>query len=261
MAVRLVRIDRFPIKSFDGATAERARVLPSGAIEQDRRFAVFAAGGRFVTAKRTPRFHALRTEFAADFSEVTLADRHSGREEAFPLVAGGEPLQRRLSEQFGLPVTLREDAAAGFPDDTLASGPTLISAETLAAVGEWFGFSAEEARRRFRANLVIEGGGPFWEDRLFGPPGEPIGFRVGGLTFFGTNPCARCAVPGRDPDTGEPIRGFMRTFADRRRASLPPWAAPDAFDHYFRLAVNTRLYAPADGGEIAVGDVVEMIDG
>jgi uncharacterized protein YcbX len=158
-----------------------------------------------------------------------------------------------------MPVALREDAAAGFPDDTLASGPTVMGAETLAAVGDWFDLTPDDARRRFRANLTLEGGGPFWEDRLFAAPGETVTFRVGDVMFFGTNPCARCVVPGRDPSTGEPIAGFAKSFADRRRAAMPAWAEPEAFDHFFRLAVNTRLFAPAVGGVVRVGDPVEVL--
>ena len=62
-------------------------------------------------------------------------------------------------------MTLRENAVEGFPDDTIASGPTVIGAESLATVADWFGLSPDDARRRFRANLTIEGGGAFWEDR------------------------------------------------------------------------------------------------
>ena len=77
---------------------------------------------------------------------------------------------------------------------------------------------------------------------------------------MGTNPCARCVVPGRDSRTGAVTPGFPKEFTIRRRAALPPWAECDAFDHTFRLAVNTQLYAPAAGGTLRVGDAVELVN-
>lgn len=260
MTVRLARIDLYPIKSFDPVTVQSARLLPSGGIENDRRFALFDAQGKVVNGKRTPFVHALRFTFDDAIEHVTIAARDGSCEQTYSLADDRAALASRLAEHFGQPVTLRENPAAGFPDDTLAPGPTVLAAETLAAVADWFGLSFDDARRRFRANLLIEGGGPFWDDRLFGPPGDPVLFRVGDVMLFGTNLCARCVVPSRDPATAEQTSGFAKTFADRRRQSLPPWADPDAFDHYFRLAVNTRLFAPPAGGLIRVGDPVELVN-
>jgi len=260
MTVRLARIDIYPVKSFDPVTVAAARLLPSGGIEHDRRFALVDAQGKWVNGKRNPLVHALRFSFDAALEQVTVTDRRDGREDVFSLASDCPALEARLSEHFGDPVTLHEDPAAGFPDDTLSPGPTVIAAETLAAVADWFGLTPDDARRRFRANLTVEGGGPFWDDRLFGPPGSPVLFRVGEVLLFGTNPCARCVVPSRDPDTAEQLPGFAKSFAVRRRDTLPAWADPDAFDHFFRLAVNTRLYSPVEGGVIRVGDTVELVN-
>ena len=70
------------------------------------------------------------------------------------------------------------------------------------------------------------------------------------------NPCARCAVPGRDSRTGLVENSeFAKVFAEKRRKSLPEWAEPARFDHFYRLAVNTRIPPSEDGKKIAVGDV------
>ncbi len=259
MTVRLARIDLYPIKSFDAVTVETAGVLPAGCLEHDRRFAVFDDDGKVVNGKRTPLVHLLHTTFDPDFNRVTIVDRRSDRAETFSLSGDYSPLESRLSEHFGFAVHIRENVEAGFPDDTLSSGPTIIAAETLARVAEWLGLTYDEARRRFRANLVVEGGGAFWDDRLFGNPGETVTFRAGELMFFGTNPCARCVVPSRDPATGRQQPGFAKVFAQNRQASLPDWSPPDAFDHFYRLAVNTRLFAPATGGRLCIGDSVEVL--
>ena len=66
-------------------------------------------------------------------------------------------------------------------------------------------------------------------------------------------------VPSRDPVTGEAISGFSRTFAQRREENMPPWAAASRFDHFYRLAVNTRLADGQTGGVIRVGDEVGVV--
>ena len=51
---------------------------------------------------------------------------------------------------------------------------------------------------------------------------------------------------------------FQKTFAENRREGLPPWAAASRFDHFYRLAVNTR---PSDSGTgtIRAGDPVTVL--
>jgi uncharacterized protein YcbX len=153
--VRLARIDLFPVKSFDSVTAKSARLLPSGGLENDRRFALFDAQGKFINGKGTPLVHALNLTFDDAIEHVTIATRDGSGEQTYSLAADRPAIESRLAEHFGQPVTLREDTAAGFPDDTLAAGPTVLAAETLAAVADWFGLPFDDARRRFRANLLI----------------------------------------------------------------------------------------------------------
>ena len=177
--------------------------------------------------------------------------------------ADGEALNAWLSEAFGVPVTVRESPESGFPDDTDAPGPTVIASATLDAVAAWFGgLDAEDCRGRFRANLEIGGTEAFWDDRLYAESGRGVRFRVGGVVIEGVNPCQRCAVPMRSPVSGETIPDFVRRFHALRERTLPPWADASRFNHFYRLAVNTRL--PADAAElpaiVRVGDPVEIID-
>jgi hypothetical protein len=129
----------------------------------------------------------------------------------------------------------------------------------LAEITTWFpGLTIDAVRDRFRANLEIDGVEPFWEDRLVGRRLGAVRFRVGEAEFLGTNPCARCIVPTRDARYGEPIRQFATAFARHRQASLPDWAPADRFDHYYRLAVNTRRV----GGRpctLHVGDELKIL--
>nr|WP_254714827.1 MOSC domain-containing protein [Natranaeroarchaeum aerophilus] len=147
------------------------------------------------------------------------------------------------------------------PDDTDASGPTVISRETLDAVAGWFdGIDATEMRRRLRPNIIIEAGEPFWEDQLYADRDSVVPFRLGDAELAGVNPCQRCVVPTRDPDTGAETEGFRERFVERREATLPEWVDRDWYDHYFRLMVCTRLGEDAAGSTLRVGDEVTVIE-
>jgi hypothetical protein len=185
---RLERITLYPVKSCDGIDVSEARVLPSGALENDRRWRLVDMDGRVVNAKRSPVFHAIRAEFAlgpeggerlvtlsidpAAIAAGGLSEParllHLGRD-SFHLVPGPEGPCGWLSEAFGMPVLLEERADGGFPDDRDAPGPTLVSTASLMEVARWFGFDLAESRRRFRANLEIGGCDAFWEDTLASP--------------------------------------------------------------------------------------------
>jgi hypothetical protein len=127
-------------------------------------------------------------------------------------------------------------------------------------VATWFdGLAPGEVRRRFRANLEIDGVEPFWEDRLYSDEGGAVRFQVGDVVLDGTNPCQRCVVPTRSSETGERYDEFARIFESRRYETLPYWATRSRFDHFYRLAVNTRP-VPGKEGTIRVGDEVTILE-
>jgi uncharacterized protein YcbX len=267
---QLRSITVFPVKSLDGARIKAIDFVGAGGLRHDRRFALQDAAGKFVNGKRFPAIHAVRAEFSPDFAQVTL--RAPGRTlETFRLAAGDAALEAWFSDYFGFTVTLAENIETGFPDDLESPGPTLISTATLAEVCRWFPqLDLDEVRRRFRANLEIDSTTgtidcpAFWEDRLFRDFAVPDArdtapFRIGAAHLEGVNPCARCAVPTRDSRTGEAITKFAVDFSARRRETLPAWSAVSAFDHYYRLAINTRA-AAAVGRTIRIGDDVATLD-
>ncbi len=254
MSATLNRITIFPIKSLDGVDVESAAVLPGGALENDRRFALVDADGRYVNGKRTPAVHHVRAEY--DLTRMTV--RFNGDLE-FALEQEQREIGRWLSDALGIACGLAENTATGFPDDTDSPGPTLISTATLETIASWFpNLTLAETRRRFRANLEIAGVEPFWEDRLVGPAGVAVPFRVGDVRWWGTNPCQRCVVPTRDADSGEPTPGFQKAFAVARESSLPVWAARDRFNHFYRLAVNTQLAPGQSQPRLRMGDAVAL---
>jgi uncharacterized protein YcbX len=147
-------------------------------------------------------------------------------------------------------------------------------------VTEWFpGLSLDAVRQRFRTTLEIDraegvanAGGShsaaktasinghlpaFWEDQLYGEDERSVvRFRIGEVNFEGSNPCARCPVPARDPQTAADLTGFQKRFTDLRRETLPPWAPATRFDHFYRLAVNTRIAPTETGKPLRLGDSV-----
>jgi len=256
---RLERITLFPVKSLDGFDVAEAEVLTGGALRDDRRFALVDAEGWAVHGKRTAAVHRVRSAYDGDARTLTLGLEGDRDQRTFRLDADRDALQTWLSEALGAAVTVIEDQTSGFPDDTEAPGPTVVAAATLDAVAGWFpGLDGESCRRRFRVNLTVGGVEPFWDDRLYTEPDRVVRFRVGGVVFEGTNPCQRCVVPGRSPETGETTPAFRSRFASLRRETLPPWAEASRFDHFFRLAVNTRL-ADRGAGVLRVGDPVEIL--
>ena len=256
----LARITIYPVKSLDGHSLASARILPSGAIENDRRYALVDSDGQFLNGKRTPAIHAIRSSFDPETRVLTIRIEGADGARRFGLDQDHDraSLGTYLSEVFGQEVTLVEDSESGFPDDTDAPGPTVLGTGTVNAVAGWFGLEPDEIRGRFRANLEVDDVEPFWEDRLFGAVGSFVRFRIGGVVFEGTNPCRRCVVPSRSPTTGDAIPGFQKEFAERRQESLPGWAEASRFEHFYRLAVNTRL-APDGPGVIRVGDAVAIL--
>jgi uncharacterized protein len=254
----LSRIYLFPIKSLDGLSVAAARINSAGILEHDRMYAMVDAIGSYVNGKRTDRVHLIRTTFAEDYREACFWIQGETHQRTFVLDEPGG-INRWLTDFFGFAVQLVCEPTNGFPDDRTASGPTIVSEGSLQEVARWFpGLTFEGARRRFRTNLELNAAEPFWEDRLFGAPDELKSFRIGNVAFRGHNPCQRCVVPSRDPESGiQSVRGFQKAFMAARKECLPPWANRDRFNHYYRFAVNTSVPSSEAGKILRLGDAVE----
>ncbi len=259
MTATLARILVFPIKSLDGVEADRLIVRPSGALEYDRRWALVDADGRPVNGKRTAAVNLVRAEYDLGAMRIRVRNGEDGPSAEFSLVDDRTALAAWMSDAVGMACRLAENTAVGFPDDTDAPGPTVISTATLTAVADWFGLTLNEARRRFRTNLEVDGVEPFWEDRLVGPAGTGVPFRIGATRWLGMKACQRCVVPTRSSLAGELTHGFQKTFVTQRERTLPEWATRERFDHFYRLAVNTRLAPGQLVDSLSRGDEVEVM--
>lgn len=251
------RLFIYPIKSLDRVEIEQIRVLKNGALKRDREWAIFDQSGRFVNGKRHKKVYGLRSQFDLDTNTVLLRVQGTDRTNEFQLKERAT-LENWLREYFGFPVEVKQNLDGGFPDDTVSPGPTVISTATLEAIASWYpGLDVEEVRLRFRSNIEISGVPPFWEDRLFAQAGA-VHFRIGDVRFRGINPCQRCVVVTRNPKTGAAYPNFQKTFIAQRQATLPEWAARARFNHFYRLAINTRLPVTEAGKTIGVGDALRL---
>src|SRR5260370_7517680 len=145
--------------------------------------------------------------------------------------------------------------------------PAEVCTASLESVANWFpptpqgfpGITPDEARQRFRATLEINGVPAFWEDQLFGEDERRIvRFKIGDVNFEGSNPCARCPVPPRNPQTGEILEGFQKRFTQLRESTLPPWSPRPRFDHFYRLAPNTPVAATATNKLVRLRDPLHL---
>ena len=76
--------------------------------------------------------------------------------------------------------------------------------------------------------------------------------------FLGHNPCQRCVVPTRDPDTAAPVAEFQKKFMRLRQETLPQWANAARFNHFYRFAVNTSIPPSEAGRCLRVNDTVQL---
>ncbi len=255
---KLSRITVYPIKSLDGHDLSACTVLESGALVDDRRYALVDGWGKYISGKTCAAIHGIRATFSDDVQSVTLS--REGQQKSFSITDEQEGLAAWCGEMLGKKCRLIENAVGGFPDDCEAPGPTLISTSSLEAVADWFdGLDLAEARRRFRFNLELSDAPAFWEDSLVPEEPKVRRFRLGDLVWQGRGICMRCVVPTRDSLDGTVTSGFAREFNQLREETLPNWSPVTRFDHFYRLGANTRLDSDDNGNVVRVGDSIELI--
>ncbi|MFC6785783.1 MOSC domain-containing protein [Halobaculum halobium] len=262
-ATTLDRIRVFPIKSLDGVDVEAAALAPDGGLAPDREFALLDADGDYVNGKNERRIHRVSADVDLGARTVRLAAPHdvdAPDAARYHLDDDRDGIETWLGSFLGYGVSLVSDRDGGYPDDTELPGPTVISTGTLREVASWFdGVTVDSMRRRLRANVELASDEAFFEDRLVAELGERVRFRAGDAELLGVNPCQRCVVPSRDPDTGEEFDDFRARFIRKREATMPDWSGGGRFDHGFRLMVNTVVPSDSAGERLHVGDGVRLL--
>src|ERR1700687_4979721 len=155
----LANIRLHPIKALDPVHVKEARIGPGGGLDLDRVWPLYSADGQWVNGKRTPAVHLIRANYSPDLSSVTLsvpADRRKIPPRTFAFPAEHEEASEWFSVFFEQQIIVRY-SPGGFPDDTIASAPTIVSTASLQAVASWFpGLSLDDIRLRFRTTLEID---------------------------------------------------------------------------------------------------------
>lgn len=253
---RVERLRIYPVKGLDGTDVESSRITPGGTLAHDREYAFFDSDGEWVNGKRTDRVHDCSTAFDPESDLLTVDTPTETRR--FDLRTDRDDAAAWFSEFFDVPVEIRRRDGGGFVDRPRA-GPSVVSTATLETVAGWFDdLTVDGVRRRLRANAEIGGVPAFWEDRVLGEGAPDL--LAGDVRLTGVEPCGRCVVPQRDPDTGEPTPGFRERFVERRRETFPEWADADAFDHFYAVMVIADVPEGCRGGTIACGDEVRVVE-
>lgn len=261
----------YPIKGLDAMDVDSIRINDAGTFSGDREYALldpeednviedrFDSVGKTFNGKEIDHTHEVTSAFDPETDTLTLTMDETGETFRFDLRSERDAASEWFSDFVGEPVELRHREPPSFIDRPKL-GPSVISTATLEEVASWFdGMTPEGARIRLRPNIEVGGVPAFWEDQFLGD--DPSGFDVGDVRFDGAEACARCVVPSRDPDTGEPIADFQKRFAERREATLPEWADRDAFEHFFTVMLITKVPASSYGGTVSVGDQISVESG
>ena len=259
--LRIAALYVYPLKGAAGLPVPTADVTPRG-LSGDRRWMVAGADGRFLSGRTHPAFVLLRARPVPGGLRLE-ADGHPPLDVETP----GETAPRVSGEVWGSRLALREAPAARAwlrawlgadarlvyqPDETRrpadpAYAPghevSLADAYPLLVTTEPSRHDLEARAgvaldvRRFRPNVVVEGGAPWGEDGWGDLALGPVAFRA-------VKPCARCSVTTLDPDTAEASAEPLRTLAGfRKRGSKV------LFGQYL---------VPLAGGALRVGDALSL---
>jgi uncharacterized protein YcbX len=238
--VRVAELWRYPVKSLQGERLDEAGLGPAG-IAGDRHYAIFdVATGFGLTARRAPELlHAAARLLPGGAVAVTLPDGSVAADDAALSAWLGREVRLRRSEDVGRrryenPSDIETEAA---PSWTVFEGsPAAFHDSAVVAVSLLSRESAGGADpRRFRANVLLDGGG---EDDLVGST-----VRVGTALVDVRARIARCVMVGRpQPGSIELDREVLRRIHRERGG---------------RLAVGGPVLRP---GAVRIGDALAVAD-
>jgi uncharacterized protein YcbX len=255
----LSRITIYPVKSLDGVSLQKSEIIEGGCLLHDREYAIIDEKRNFIIGKTNALVHTLRSDIDIENETISFRENSIASWTLFHLRTEKSAIESYLSNHFGKTIILVQDNTGRFMDIPDISGLTILSTSSLNEISTWYNLNIDETRKRFRATLEIEGVPAFWEDRLFTKDGTAIEFKVGDVTLFGMSPRARCVVPTRNPESGDVIHGFPKSFARHRAATLPKWSNLGEYGHHYYLTVNCFVPATEIGKTIEVGNKAKII--
>ncbi|MEG4497118.1 MOSC N-terminal beta barrel domain-containing protein [Microcoleus sp. F10-C6] len=250
----------YPVKSLDGIAVSQATILASGALEGDRSFAICDAAGEFVNTKRNSGVSFLRLSFDIKKRIAGLKIQDTEQEFFFHVDRERPGIESWLSNYFGFPVKLIENLLTGFPDDSAAPGPSIISTDTIAEVASWFPrVCVNEMRHSLRANIEIGDVPAFWEDRLFPQADEIVRFKIGKVIFEGINLGQPCLLSTQNYAAKEAYPNLKNIIAAKQNEIMSKFVKKSHLIQFDRLIVNTRVPPQSAEKIVHIGDEVQII--
>jgi uncharacterized protein len=194
----VAEIWRYPVKSMAGERLESCAIAETG-LEGDRRWALVDGqpnrAGKPLTAREAEQLLTYRPRLTENGVQV-VTPRGETRRLDDQLVAD-------LAAETSRPLTLREGAGLNYDDSPVL----VVNLATVAAFES--SASVEVDRRRFRANLYLEGLEPEEELRWLGRR-----IRAGDAELEVVSRCERCVVITRDPDTTQASPELLRVLTE-----------------------------------------------
>jgi uncharacterized protein YcbX len=260
--VEIHQLNIYPLKSAKGLSLDSFTLGAMGP-DYDRRWMVVDANGQFLSQRQLAKMCLLKTVLeqgvlhlsAPGFEELKVESALTVEREAVVwsdtvrcldcgdeaaawlsrvlavncrLVYMPEHCRRPVNPQFA-----HHNEIVSFAD---AFPLLLISEASLQDLNSRLSYSV--AMERFRPNLVVRGCDAFAEDGW-------KKLRIAGVEFTVAKPCARCAIPSIDPQTGEKDSEILQVLARYRRR-----------DGAVYFGQNLLFDRP---GVLSVGDTVEII--
>lgn len=230
---RVVALYRYPVKAMAAEPLASAEVGWNG-IVGDRRWAFVREGLErngfpWLTIRQVPRMALYKSRLVdpglPEKSDTTVTT---------PSGTQMDVLDPALAAELGHGARVIRQSRGVF--DTMPL--SLISTQTLAALGESMGFELEQ--RRFRPNIVVDcpGTSRFPEDEWIG-----MTVRLGAARMRIDKRDQRCVVTNVDPDTAERNPAVLRTITSLRQQCLGVYGS----------TVEPGLISIGD--EVVLGDV------
>jgi len=261
---------QYPIKSCAGIAVETAELDTSG-LFGDRQFMLTSEDGQALDQTENPRMATLRPRFTENVLTIEAPGAAPLKHEVITRAATGS------GQLYGdaVPVVDQGDAAAAWFSGALDRPCRLVAEsgrfsrklegklrnmksaeqERFTAVSPLLLTNEESLRDlngrlespipmdRFRANVIVRGGGPFDEDRW-------ARLSIGGLEFDKCGLCERCPITTTDQQTGDRGREPIRTLSRYRKL-------PGTILSGICFGV---LYRPSGPGTLRLGDSVRLLE-
>ncbi|MDO4641496.1 MAG: MOSC domain-containing protein [Neisseria sp.] len=232
--MKLIQINRYPVKSMGGNTLDESLVKPQG-LPQDREWLVASPSGAMMTARKFPQMLLWQTEATPDalkltapdgscrtvhISEMTQESDATVWRDSFPACYGSSATDAWLSEQLGIEARLywlgkqsRRVLAHTQTPLSFADGAPFLLANTASLADLNANLDEPVEIERFRANLIVAGTEAYEEEKW-------KRIRIGEVEFENFKPCVRCVMTTVDLKTGKkhPQQEPLSTLAVFRKA-------------------------------------------